>query len=187
MTIFINYRSSEGAFLAATLHTRLAGRFGEHRVFMDGRSIALGDDFSEAILGAVRESALMLVLIGQHWRGERGDGSSRLDDPDDWIRLEIAEALRHQVRVIPVLFNGAAMPRETQLPSDIAALASRQYFVLHHQQRDNGLARLVQRLTKLAPELELRGEVDGGGVGAAYDDGDGSAGGWGVLAGEQRG
>jgi hypothetical protein len=149
--IFINYRAHEGSWLARSIYSTLVIRFGHRRVFIDNRSIQPGDDFPEAIAAAVRRCSVMLVLIGHNWSGPQGNGRTRLADQHDWVRWEIAEALRRGVRVIPVLFDGARMPMATELPGDIAGLARRQYFALHHRRGDDDLRYLVRRLDNLLP------------------------------------
>ena len=68
----------------------------------------------------------MLALIGPYWLAKGDDGARRIDEPDDWVRLEIEMGLGHpDVSVVPVLLDGAKMPEEEQLPESIRALARR--------------------------------------------------------------
>jgi TIR domain len=110
--IFISYRRQETRHLAGRLYDRLADRFGEDRIFMDVDSIEPGVDFSDAIQQAIGSSDVLLALIGPDWlTATDQDGRRRLDDPDDIVRLEVEAALECGVRVIPVLAEGATMPR----------------------------------------------------------------------------
>ena len=119
--IFISYRRQDSAYPAGWLYDRLAERFGPDQIFKDVDSIELGDDFVETITNAVGSCDILLALIGQEWLDiASADGSRRLDDPDDFVRLEIEAALQRKVLLIPILVDGAIMPRGDQLPPSIA-------------------------------------------------------------------
>jgi len=151
--IFINYRDEDEPFVAALIDHELSSAFGSSRVFRDSKSIRLGDDFAEIILASVRQSKALLVVLGPRWLDAAdAAGRRRLDNPYDWVRLEIAEALRHGVRVIPVLV-AVDMPRAGELPEDIAALTRCQYLHLHHRDSRHDIARLVAELIELVPGL----------------------------------
>jgi hypothetical protein len=103
----------------------LTGQFGPGVVFLDADSIRPGDDFAAKIEGAVRACSVLLVVIGPHWLAAKGSVGRRVDDPRDWVRLEIEIAIERGVCVIPVLVNGARMPSHCELPSSLLALADR--------------------------------------------------------------
>jgi hypothetical protein len=125
--IFISYRREDAAYPAGWLFDRLAERFGSEQIFKDVDSIELGDDFVEVIGEAVGSTDVLLALIGDRWLTVVDeDGDRRLDDPEDFVRLEIEAALTRRVRVIPILVEGARMPREDQLPPTLSPLARRQ-------------------------------------------------------------
>jgi hypothetical protein len=125
--IFISYRREDTAYPAGWLFDRLVEHFGQGQVFKDVDSIPLGDDFVEVITAAVAHCAVLLALIGDQWLTITGeDGRRRLDDPGDFVRLEIEAALTRDVRVIPVLVGGAQMPRPADLPPSLAKLVNRQ-------------------------------------------------------------
>ncbi len=124
--IFISYRRQDSAYPAGWLYDRLAARFGPEQIFKDIDSIELGDDFVDTITNAVGSCDILLALIGQEWLDIAGsDGTRRLDDPDDFVRLEIEAALERKVLLIPILVDGALMPRGDELPPSIAALVRR--------------------------------------------------------------
>jgi hypothetical protein len=151
--IFLNYRNEDEPFGAALVDHELSTRFGSERVFRASKSIKLGEDFADAILSAVRRSTALLVLIGPRWlKAADSRGIRRLDDPDDWVRQEIAEALRHEVRVIPILLN-TDLPRPGDLPEDIAQLVRGQYLRIHHRNSRRDIRRLIDELAELLPEL----------------------------------
>lgn len=142
--IFMSYRHEETGYPAAWLYDLLVGRFGRSQVFKDIDSIVLGDDFVEAINTAVGSCDVLLALIGARWLTITGkDGRRRLDDPGDFVRLEIEAALARNVRVIPVLFDGASMPRADELPAGLAALARRQALELSPSRFDADSQRLL--------------------------------------------
>ena len=115
--ILISYRREETAYAAGWLFDRLADQFGRGQVFKDVDSIDLGDDFVEVITAAVGFCDVLLALIGDQWLAITDeDGRRRLDNPDDFVRLEIEAALTRKVRVIPILVGGARMPRADELP-----------------------------------------------------------------------
>jgi TIR domain len=155
--IFISYRRQETSHLAGRLFDRLADRFGEDRVFMDVDSIEPGLDFGEAIQQAVGSSDVLLALIGREWlTATDEDGRRRLDDPDDIVRLEIEAALERSIRVIPVLAEGAIMPRRQELPDSLAGLVRRNAVRLAHESFRHEAARLIEVIAKL---LDQRAEA----------------------------
>ena len=123
--IFINYRREDSAGHAGRLFDALSGRF-EGRLFMDVDNLDPGTDFIEAIEEAVGSCEALIVVIGREWLTVTDrTGRRRLDDPADFVRLEVASALARKVRVIPVLVQDATMPSAAELPDSIAALARR--------------------------------------------------------------
>src|ERR1700747_1122745 len=107
--IFVSYRRQDSSHLAGRLYDHLADRFGEGQVFMDVDTIEPGLDFAEEVTRAVAACQVLVAVIGPAWlTAADGRGRRRLDDPDDFVRLEIETALVRGVRVIPVLAQGAA-------------------------------------------------------------------------------
>jgi hypothetical protein len=124
--IFISYRREDAAYPAGWLFDRLADRFGKDHVFKDVDSIQLGDDFVEVITSAVESCNVLLAVIGKQWLTITDEhGSRRLNNPNDFVRLEIEAALARNIRVIPILVEEAQMPRPDQLPASLAKLARR--------------------------------------------------------------
>lgn len=152
--IFISYRRQETAYPAGWLYDRLADRFGEDQVFKDVDSIEPGDDFIEVITSAVGSCDVLLALIGDRWLTIADeDGRRRLDNPDDFVRLEIEAALMRNVRVIPILVDGANMPRTSELPPTLAALVRRQALELNPNQFTFDTNRLFKVLDKTLAEV----------------------------------
>lgn len=152
--VFINYRNGDEPYGAVLVDTALCARFGSEVVFRASRSIRPGEDFAEAILGAVRESSVLLVVIGPRWLDAvDAHGRPRLHDPADWVRREILQAFESGVRVVPVLLN-ADLPQARQLPPALARLSGQQYLRLHYRYAPADLERLVdevERLLRRAP------------------------------------
>jgi hypothetical protein len=124
--IFLSYRRDDSSGYAVHLYEDLAERFGAENVFMDIDSLAPGVDFVDAIQETLERCDTVLVLIGRGWLSASGsDGSRRLDNPEDFVRLEIEAALDDVHRVVPVLVAGAEMPSRAELPASLAALARR--------------------------------------------------------------
>jgi hypothetical protein len=152
--IFISYRRQETAYPAGWLYDRLADRFSGGQVFKDVDSIELGDDFVEVITRAVGSCDVLLALIGDRWLTITDvDGRRRLDDPDDFVRLEIEAALVRKVRIIPILVDGAKMPRADELPAGLAGLVRRQALELSPSRFEYDTSRLLKVLDTTLAEV----------------------------------
>jgi len=125
MRVFVSYRRADTAQIAGRVFDRLVASYGRDNVFKDVDSIALGVDFRAAIEEAVSRCDVMVVLIGGHWLDAANDHGRRLDDPTDFVRLELESALAKQVRIIPLLVDGAGMPRAADLPKGLGELPFR--------------------------------------------------------------
>jgi TIR domain len=155
--VFISYRREETAYPAGWLYDRLAAYFGGGQVFKDVDSIQLGDDFVEVITRAVGSCDVLLALIGDQWLTiTDAHGRRRLDNPDDFVRLEIEAALSRRVRVIPILVDGARMPRADELPDSLAALVRRQALELSPVRFDFDTSRLLKVLDRTLAEVRAR-------------------------------
>ena len=124
--VFISYRRGPTSPYAGRLHDRLTAEHGRARVFMDVDAIAPGVDFAERIKSAVVTADATLVVIGPDWlTAADAGGRRRVDDPADFVHLEVAEALRHRGLVVPVLVQGARMPAPDELPKPLRELSRR--------------------------------------------------------------
>jgi len=147
--IFLNYRREDTAYPAGWLYDRLVDHFGRDHVFKDIDSIELGDDFVSIITTEIESCDVLLALIGEKWLTiADAIGHRRIDDPDDFVRLEIEVALERNIRVVPVLIGGAAMPRAHQLPASIAMLSRRNALQLSSIHFDADVSRLLKVLDK---------------------------------------
>jgi len=126
---------------------RLAGHFGEAKVFRDVDSIGYGEDFVERINVTVGSCDALIAIIGKQWLEARDKaGRRRLDDPKDFVRLEIKAALDRRIPVIPVLVADASMPPEEELPADLAALGRRQALEISDKRFDYDVDELIRAL-----------------------------------------
>jgi Tol biopolymer transport system component len=147
--IFISYRRKDTAGYAGRLYDALAMRFDEERIFMDIDQIPIASDFRQVIADALARTDLVLVLIGPSWLSITDrSGRRRLDDPGDLVRLEIIESLRRNVRVLPVLVQGAPMPSPEDLPAPLAGLARIQALELSDRRWRSDLDELLEVVDK---------------------------------------
>lgn len=140
--IFISYRRQDSRGDAGRLATDLKAAFGEEQIFRDIETIEAGSDFAKAIGDAVGSCDVLLAVIGPSWLTTSDKNRRRLDDPDDFVRLEIVAALNRGIGVIPVLVGDATMPRREDLPKPLHKLARRQA----HELSDSRWAFDVQKL-----------------------------------------
>jgi TIR domain len=145
--IFISYRRDDTEGEAGRLFDDLVGSFGEDSVFMDVAGINPGVDFRKAIDDNVASCGVLLAMIGPAWCSiKNADGARRLDDPNDFVRLEIASALARDVAVIPVLVHDAKMPRPTDLPENLKNLAFRNSVEVTHARWNSDVKLLTDAL-----------------------------------------
>ena len=125
--VFISYRRQDSQSAAGRLGDELKEGLPEVGIFRDVETIEPGVDFVDAINHALNSCSVLLVVIGPRWSSiADADGRRRLDDPNDYTRLEVATALKREgVRVIPVLVEGATMPVSDDLPEELKPLARR--------------------------------------------------------------
>ena len=146
--IFISYRRSDCQSQANGLHDGLRHRLDSSKIFMDIDSIPPGADFEEHIRQEIEQCDVVLVLIGDEWLDPRpGTGTRRIDEPNDFVRLEIESSLKSaHVRVIPVLVEGARMPQGDELPESVQRLARLHAFELSDSRWTEDIGRLSVQL-----------------------------------------
>jgi hypothetical protein len=124
--VFLSYRREDSSDVTGRIYDRLVGHFGTDNVFKDVDSIPLGVDFRTHISGAVELCDVVLTIIGPRWLSAQDSaGARRLDDPCDFVRLEVGAALEREIPVIPVIVGGATMPTPEELPEAIREIAFR--------------------------------------------------------------
>jgi hypothetical protein len=149
LTIFISYRREDSAGHAGRLFDRLRGHCGKDCVFLDVVGIDAGVDFVDTIDKAVGSCDVLLAVIGREWLTCCDkQNRRRLDDPNDFIRAEISSALKRNVRVVPVLVEGAEMPPTDALPEELKRLTRRQAVELRDSRWDADVEALIAALER---------------------------------------
>jgi hypothetical protein len=145
--IFISYRRVDSAGYAGRIYDRLAAHFGKDAIFMDVDTIEAGLDFVEVLENAVQSCDVLVALIGRQWLEIKDEeGKRRLDNPQDFVHIEVAAALSRSIRVIPVLVDGTPMPYSDQLPANLQPLARRNAVPVNHYSFHNDANRLIEQL-----------------------------------------
>jgi TIR domain len=157
--IFVSYRREDASGHAGRLYDHLADRFGPDKVAMDIDTLQVGVDFGSAIESALASSSVMIAIIGRNWltvadaRGER-----RLDNPDDFVRMELRAAFHLGLPVIPVLVGGARLPAAEDLPPDIEQLTHWHALEIPDTRWRLGVDQLVAALERLVPPSDTSKE-----------------------------
>ena len=152
--VFISYRRGDAAASAGRLSDHLRARLGAHQVFMDVDGIEPGVDFHEVISDQVSECDALIAVIGQDWL------TDRLYEENDFVRIEISAGLERNVRVIPVLVDGAKMPPADKLPESLKGLARRNAAEVSHTRFSDDAGRLADVLARIVNPSEPAPEVE---------------------------
>jgi hypothetical protein len=165
--IFINYRRDDAPGVAGRLGDRLAKSFSRRAIFMDVDAMRPGLDFVKQLEEQVSKCDVLLAIIGPNWAKAADEkGQRRLDSDRDYVRIEIASALKREIPVIPVLVNGATMPAEDDLPGDLKPLVNRHALELRHTRFDGDSAAIIDGLTRVMPQ-RTKWPLIAGGAGLA--------------------
>ncbi len=160
--IFISYRRQDSDAYAGRLYDRLSTHFGKARIFMD-IDMNLGIDFVDEIEERVASCEVLIAVIGRNWLEVKDDGGRRrLDNPKDWVRLEIAAALERNIPVIPALVGDAKMPGSSDLPSVLSNLTRRQAIEISHSRFHPDVDRLIRGLERIVSSTGTTMEVPEG-------------------------
>ena len=147
--IFISYRRDDSAGHAGRVQDHLAREFGRDFIFMDVDSIPLGVNFAKVLRDEVAKCSVLLAVIGPHWLSICDEaGRRRLDNANDFVRIEISAALQRGVPVIPILLDGAGIPPSSQLPKVLKELAQRNGLAVRHAAFHRDMERLTQELKR---------------------------------------
>jgi hypothetical protein len=141
--VFISYRRDDAPGYTRALYEALEKHFGAAQVYMDVDAIKPGVDFVEALEAALASCHILIAVIGEKWLNASNDRERRIDDPHDFVRMEIATALKRDIPVVPLLVEGATMPLAEDLPSDLKPLARRNALAISHARFSGDLARVV--------------------------------------------
>jgi PDZ domain/TIR domain len=150
--IFINYRRDDSMGMAGRLHDRLAQAFGRKNLFMDVDNIPPGIDFVNHLNNQVAACDVFIAVIGPNWLDARNEqGDRRLHAPDDFVTIEIAAALARDIRVIPVLVDGARMPKASDLPGPLMPLVRRHAINVRHDHFGRDAEALIEKIREALP------------------------------------
>ena len=144
--VFLSYRRQDTQHAAGRLYDRLVDQLGAGSIFMDVDGVDPGVDFVSRIEEAVSSARVMLVLIGSNWLGKGDDGTRRIDQHNDFVRLEVANGLQHGLTVIPVLVEGASMPEVDALPPPLEPLWRRHALTLQHVSFQADAAKIIEAI-----------------------------------------
>lgn len=148
--IFISYRREDTSGESGRLKDKLEQIFGKENIFYDVETLEAGLNFDESIAKALNESKVLLAMIGPHWlKVTDSKGIIRIQKDEDWVRKEISEALKRNLRVIPILVNGADMPDAQELPEDLKDLTFRHAQELTSSRWNYDVGELTKVLEKI--------------------------------------
>ena len=145
-SVFLSYRRNDSSGYTLAVYQKLKGQLGVDKVFMDMDDIPHGVDFSEHLDKVLSNASTVLVMIGDSWLNATNASGRRLDNPGDFVRMEIATALERDIRVIPVLLNGAEMPTAQELPKVLQGLSRRNAIRIYDDQFEASIERLVESI-----------------------------------------
>jgi TIR domain-containing protein len=155
--VFLSYRREDSAGYAGRIQDRLAQEFGRDLLFMDVDTVPLGVNFVTVLHNEVAKCEVLLAVIGPHWLDACNDaGKRRLDDSHDFVRIEIGAALQRNIPVIPILLDGAKVPKANQLPKDLEELSLRNGLDVRHASFHNDIDKLVRSLKGQLAETDIR-------------------------------
>jgi len=151
---FINYRSGDEKHVALLLDKALRARLGDSAVFLDRRSIELGTDFAEKLMVSVRGCKVLVSVIGPRWEEFYDqDGRRAIERADDWVRREIVEALRHGIKIVPVIVGRRPGLRKEILPEEVHPIVNLQAAYLSDAYTEEHVAEVVDKLIAEIPVL----------------------------------
>jgi tetratricopeptide (TPR) repeat protein len=157
--IFISYRREDSSGSTGRLYDRLSVHFPRSQIFIDVDNLDPGIDYFEAIEESVGSCDVLIAVIGKHWlTASDAEGRRRLEKHGDLVRLEIAAALKRNIRVIPVLVDGASMPELMELPDDLQPLRRRNALEVSHARFDADLRRLIAALERVFEKVNAQPE-----------------------------
>lgn len=161
--IFISYRVQDTAGETGRLVDDLKQHFADDQIFMDIENLEPGADFVDSIEKSLDTCDVFLAVIGPRWKGHHESESNRINDPNDWVRMEVGTALRRNIRVVPVLVDGATLPKQDELPSDLQALLRRQAIEITNKRWRYDTEQLIQFLINTAgiPPMKAKQQAFG--------------------------
>jgi formylglycine-generating enzyme required for sulfatase activity len=153
--IFICYRREDSAMVTTIVYQRLKQRYGDKNVFMDLETLPYTADFRDYIRDFLQRCDLFVAVIGDRWLGMKNDqGKRRIDQPDDFVRIEIEAALDRNIRILPLLIDAAAIPPASAVPESLRPLVHRHAFRLRAgRDFDRDLNDLLKTIARILPPI----------------------------------
>ena len=161
-TVFISYRRQDTAPAAGRVYDRLSRMLSKRHVFFDVDTIGGGKDFVTEMTEAVKKSDVVLLFIGKRWMDP--EGAPRICEPEDHVRAEVRVALQSSPMLLPVLVDGAIMPRADKLPEDIRGITTKNALPLRHETFDDDTENILA--TIMGGGRKQRSWEDQGSLGA---------------------
>jgi PAN domain/TIR domain len=163
--IFINYRRDDTQGVAGRLFDYLASKYSHDELFMDVDAMKPGLDFTKQLDAQVAQCQVLLAVIGPHWLDAHDQaGKRRLDNDKDYVRIELASALKRDIALIPVLVDGASMPSEDNLSDDLKPLARRHALELRHTRFNADADAIMHALEAVVPRSRIPWRYVGAGA-----------------------
>jgi tetratricopeptide (TPR) repeat protein len=146
--IFISYRRDDVPGDARGVRDALAAEFGKSSIFMDVDNLLAGQRFDEELAKALAACDVLVAIIGPRWMDLlKGKGAS---GERDYVREEIAQALKRRIVVIPVRVGREGqmppLPRSEELPDDIRDLMLYQKHDVAHERFGRDMAELIDAI-----------------------------------------
>lgn len=149
--IFISYRREDDPSAAARVRDGLAATFGKANLFMDVDNLLAGQRFDHELTKALAACDVLIAVIGQRWMDLLASKTASRER--DYVREEIAGALKRQIIVIPARVGREGqmppLPRPEDLPEDVRELALYQKHDLAHERFTRDIAELAEAITSL--------------------------------------
>jgi hypothetical protein len=159
--VFISYRREDSAGYAGRILDRLGRELERDHLFIDVDDIPLGRNFVKLLGEEVAKCDVLLAVIGHDWLDARDEnGTRRLNDPNDFVRIEVATALQRDIPVIPILLEGTRVPKADELPVDLKELPLRNGLGVHHASFHADMTKLIQELKEYGTQAERRAEEE---------------------------
>lgn len=154
--VFISYRRNDTAPAAGRVYDRISKIISEPNVFFDVNNIRGGEDFENRIVNEIKKSDAVLVFIGKKWlEPAQPGGKGRIWEPDDYVRVEVRTALACNILMLPILVDGAQMPKPDWLPGDVQAIATKNALPLRHETFDDDTQNVVATVLGLPGREKL--------------------------------
>lgn len=149
--IFISYRRADSEYVVGRIYEELCETYGRDNVFEDIDSIPLGVDFRDEISKVVHTCDILIAIIGENWSKTKDkSGKVRIQNSNDYVRVEIEEALKRNIPVIPVITSNAELPKEEDLPDSLKKLAYHNaIYIRPDPDFKNDINRLKENINKI--------------------------------------